>query len=208
MYYKYKTNKIMFRVREEIINIPSRMYPLESPGCTLFTPSTTVPIEDDRIEEIFDSLEFEMGRCFTNSEKLCKALNDVGYKAEQYVGWVFMQDELPVHHSFVVLGNSIIDPTVSLLCKDIEQLERLNPGSDHETRINLMNLYKEKQFLPNHIKCIFGKVDDLYVYVGAPGTAEEGIKRNVLLRKEYPDHPCFQDVSNGTTAMQRMIMNQ
>lgn len=139
------------------------------------------------------------------NKKLCKALNDVGYKAEQYVGWVFMQDELPVHHSFVVLGNSIIDPTVSLLCKDIEQLERLNPGSDHETRINLMNLYKEKQFLPNHIKCIFGKVDDLYV--GAPGTAEEGIKRNVLLRKEYPDHPCFQDVYNGTTAMQRMIMD-
>lgn len=52
----------MFRVREEIINIPSRMYPLESPGYTLFTPSTTVPIEDDRIAEIFDSLEFEMGR--------------------------------------------------------------------------------------------------------------------------------------------------
>lgn len=67
MYYKYKTNKIMFRVREKIINIPSRMYPLESPGYTLFTPSTTVPIEDDHIEEIFDSLEFEMGRCFKNS---------------------------------------------------------------------------------------------------------------------------------------------
>lgn len=67
---------------------------------------------------------------------------------------------------------------------------------------------KEKQFLPNHIKCILGKVDDLYVYVGVPGTAEEGIKRNALLRKEYPDHPCFQDVSNGTTAMQRMIMDQ
>lgn len=107
----------------------------------------------------------------------------------------------------IINGHSIIDPTVSLLCKDIEQLERLNPGSDHETRINLMNLYKEKQFLPNHIKCIFGKVDDLYVYVGAPGTAEEGIKRNVLLRKEYPDNPCFQDVYNGTTAMQRMIMD-
>lgn len=143
-----------------------------------------------------------------NSEKLCKALNDVGYKTEQYVGWVFMQDELPVHHSFVVLGNSIVDPTVSLLCKDIEQLERLNPGSDHETRINLMNLYKEKQFLPNHIKCIFGKVDDLYVYVGASGTAEEGIKRNALLRKEYPDHPCFRDVKNGMTVMQRMIMDE
>ena len=61
MYYKYKTNKIMFRVREEIINIPSRMYPLESPGYTLFTPSTTVPIEDDRIEEysILWSLRWE-----------------------------------------------------------------------------------------------------------------------------------------------------
>lgn len=192
MYYKYKTNKIMFRVREEIINIPSRMYPLESPGYTLFTPSTTVPIEDDRIEEIFDSLEFEMGRCFTNSEKLCKALNDVGYKAEQYVGWVFMQDELPVHHSFVVLGNSIIDPTVSLLCKDIEQLERLNPGSDHETRINLMNLYKEKQFLPNHIKCIFGKVDDLYVYVGAPGRRKRELKEMFFSEKNTQTIPVFK----------------
>ena len=62
MHYKHKSNKIMFKVGKEIINIPSRMYPLESPGYTLFTPATTVPIEDDRIKEIFDSLEFEMGK--------------------------------------------------------------------------------------------------------------------------------------------------
>ncbi|MCU6748177.1 hypothetical protein OCV51_11020 [Faecalicatena acetigenes] len=53
------------------------------------------------------------------------------------------------------------------------------------------------------VKCIFDKVDDLYM--GAPGTAEDGIKRNVLHRKEYPDHPCFRDIKKGMTAMQKMI---
>lgn len=98
-----KANRVIYKVNGETISIPSRMYPLESDSFKCFDADNTSEIVDERIIVIFDSIKPETGRCFTNAENLCIALNEEGYPAEQYVGWLFMGDELPVHHSFVVL---------------------------------------------------------------------------------------------------------
>ena len=58
----------------------------------------TSEIVDERIIAIFDSIKPEVGRCFTNAEILCVALNKAGYPAEQYVGWLFIDGRgNPVH---------------------------------------------------------------------------------------------------------------
>ena len=118
-----KANRVIYKVSGETISIPSRMYPLESDSFQCFDADNTSEIVDERIIAIFDSINPEVGRCFTNAESLCTALQKEGYPAEQYVGWLFMGDELPVHHSFVVLDGHILDLSISLKSADFEKLD-------------------------------------------------------------------------------------
>ena len=205
-----RANRVIYKVKGETISIPSRMYPLESDSVKCFDIDNTSEIVDERIIAIFDSINPEIGRCFTNAENLCVALNKAGYPAEQYVGWLFMGDELPVHHSFVVLDGHILDLSISLKSVDFEKLDSVTAKckTKDEAREYLAEYILQKEQLPNHQRCIFGVVDKMYHYIGAPGTREDGIKRNKELRKIYPQHPCFQDVKNGITRGQEVLLRK
>lgn len=205
-----KANRVIYKVSGETISIPSRMYPLESDLFQYFNADNTSEIVDERVVTIFDSIKPEVGRCFTNAETLCVALNKEGYPAEQYVGWLFMGDELPVHHSFVLLNDHILDLSISLKSEDFEILDSVseNCKTKDEARERIAEYMLQKEQLPNHQRCIFGVVDETYHYIGAPGTREDGIKRNKELRKIYPQHPCFQDVKNGTTRGQEILLRK
>lgn len=203
-----KSSRIIVKIPNATISIPSPMYPLESENFRLFTESNTSEITDKNIINIFDSLEFQLGRCFTNSEKLYNALREAGYPAEQYVGWVFTGNELPVHHSFVVLDNHILDTTISFLSQDIEKLSYINLLPQQQQREKLADYYLSQESLPNHEKRIFGAVDPMYLYIGAPGTAAQGIQRNKELRTVYPNHPCFQNVKGNSTKLQDVILQK
>ena len=159
---------------------------------------------------IFDSIKPEVGRCFTNAETICVALNKAGYPAEQYVGWLFMEDELPIHHSFVVLYGHILDLSISMKSEDFAKLDSMTKiyKTKDEAREYIAEYILQKEQLPNHQRCIFGVVDKMYHYIGAPGTREDGIKRNKELRKIYPQHPCFQDVKNGITRGQEILLRK
>lgn len=205
-----KTNRVIYKVCGETISIPSRMYPLESDAFKCFDADNTSEIVDEKIKTIFDSIKPEVGRCFTNAENLCAALNKEGYPAKQYVGWLFMEDELPVHHSFVVLDDHILDLSVSLKSEDYAILDTLTAkcNTKDEARECIAEYMLQKEQLPNHQCCIFGAIDKTYHYIGAPGTREDGIKRNKELRRVYPQHPCFQDVKNGMTRGQEVLLRK
>lgn len=165
---------------------------------------------DERVAAIFDSIKPEVGRCFTNAENLCVALNEAGYQAEQYVGWLFMEDELPVHHSFVVLDGHVLDLSISLKYDDFAKLDSVTAKckTKDESRECIAEYIRQKEQSPNHQRCIFGMVDKMYHYIGAPGTREDGIRRNQELRQSYPQHPCFQDVKNGITRGQEILLRK
>lgn len=205
-----KANRVIYKVSGETISIPSRMYPLESDSFQCFDAYNTSEIVDDKIKNIFDSIKPEVGRCFTNAEKLCAALNKAGYPAEQYVGWLFMGDELPVHHSFVVLDGHILDLSISLKSEDFEKLDSITVKckTKDEARERIAEYILQKEQLPNHQRCVFGVVDEAYHYIGALGTREAGIRRNQELRQSYPQHPCFQDVKNGITRGQEVLLRK
>lgn len=205
-----KANRVIYKVNGETISIPSRMYPLESDLFQCFDADNTSEATDEKIKDIFDSIKPETGRCFTNAENLCIALNEEGCQAEQYVGWLFMGDELPVHHSFVVLDDHILDLSISLKSADFTKLDSVTAKckTKDEARERIAEYMLQKEQLPNHQRCIFGVVDKMYHYIGAPGTREDGIKRNKELRKIYPQHPCFQDVKNGTTRGQEILLRK
>lgn len=205
-----KTNRVIYKVCGETISIPSRMYPLESDSFKCFDADNTSEIVDEKIKVIFNSIKPEVGRCFTNAENLCVALNKEGYPAEQYVGWLFMEDELPVHHSFVMLDDHILDLSISLKSEDYVMLDTLTAkcNTKDEARECIAEYVLQKEQLPNNQRCIFGVVDSTYHYIGAPGTREDGIRRNQELRRIYPQHPCFQDVKNGTTRGQEILLRK
>ena len=205
-----KANRVIYKVSGETISIPSRMYPLESDSFQCFDADNTSEIVDERIIAIFDSINPEVGRCFTNAESLCTALQKEGYPAEQYVGWLFMGDELPVHHSFVVLDGHILDLSISLKSADFEKLDSITAKckTKDEARERIAEYILQKEQLLNHQRCVFGVVDEAYHYIGAQGTREDGIKRNKELRKIYPQHPCFQDVKNGITRGQEILLRK
>lgn len=96
-----KANRVIYKVCGETISIPSRMYPLESDSFKCFDSDNTSEIVDERIIAIFDSIKPEVGRCFTNAETICVALNKAGYPAKQYVGWLFIKNraENPIRRS-------------------------------------------------------------------------------------------------------------
>ena len=205
-----KKDRVIYKVKGETISIPSRMYPLESDLFKCFDADNTSETVDERIIAIFDSIKPEVGRCFTNAEKLCAALNKSGYPAEQYVGWLFMGDELPVHHSFVVLDGHILDLSISLKSADFTKLDSVTAKckTKDEARKRIAEYILQKEQSPNHQRCIFGVVDEAYHYIGAPGTREDGIRRNEELRRIYPQHPCFQDVQNGITRGQEILLRK
>ena len=121
-----------------------------------------------------------------------------------------MEDELQVHHSFVVLDGHMLDLSISMKSEDFEKLDsatKIYKAKD-EAREHLTEYILQKEQLPNHQRCIFGVVDKMYHYIGAPGTREDGIKRNKELRKIYPQHPCFQDVKNGITRGQEILLRK
>lgn len=205
-----KANRVIYKVSGETISIPSRMYPLESDSFQCFDADNTSEIVDERIIAIFDSINPEVGRCFTNAENLCTALQKEGYPAKQYVGWLFMGDELPVHHSFVVLNCHILDLSIALKSEDFEKLDSITAKckTKDEARERIAEYILQKEQLPNHQRCVFGVVDEAYHYIGAPGTREAGIRRNQELRQLYPQHPCFQDVKNGITRGQEVLLRR
>ena len=208
--YEEKEKKVVVYINQETkVIIPSRLYPLEKENYRIVTPDNTEPITDPKVIEIFDTLEVRLGECFSNAEKLTRALRDAGYPAEQYVGWIFAgEGTYPVHHSFVMLENHILDNSVEFLKKDMADFYYMQLKyrmSQDELRMYMIEQHQAKKDIKNHKKCNVGKCDSYYIYVGTEGSAEQGRSRNIALRQEYPQHPSFQDVHNGMTRIQSMM---
>lgn len=204
-----KPERIIFTLENgEKVVIPSRLFPLESGPYRLITSENTEPVKDEGIIRIFDSLDYSIGHCFSNSQILVKALTEAGYPAKQYVGWVFPdRDGYPIHHSFVMLDDHILDLSIEFLSKDIQEMSHKR-SSTEEAREVLIQQHLIKKSIKNHEKCNFGKCDSMYIYVAAEGSADEGKERNRILRREYPNHPSFKNVTNGITKTQQMMLQR
>lgn len=209
-----KEKRCVFQLdTSEKIVIPSRMYPLETDGYQLIYSDNTEPINDNKIVEILNSVEAVQGCCFTNSGKLLKALHENGYpNAKQYVGWVFSDTASPpVHHSFVMIDNHILDLSIQILSRDKAEFDKIAIGQNltkNELRSVMVAALKDKVKIPNNLKCNVGKCDNMYLYCAAEGTEEQGRSRNHILRKEYPQHPAFKDVKNSITKTQEMMIQE
>lgn len=153
-----KPNRIIVKSENNNIVVPSKMYPLESNKVQLFTYDNTVSVVDEKLMKIFDEVKSERGKCFTNSKLLCDKLVASGYNAKQYIGWVFLDDVYPVHHSFVVLDKYIFDNSVDFTSEDVAESQiKYNCKTKQELRYLVVEKMKKLDELPNHKRFVFGK---------------------------------------------------
>lgn len=189
--YKEKNHFLVTVEDGNTIKIPSQMFPLKGMP-EFFNPDNTEELEDDEVREIFDSIEFELGKCYFNTQAIMTSLRENGIKgAEAYAGWTLAPSGYPVHHTFVLYKRKhILDPSASLRFKDMKHLANIT-GEDMKEAV--ANLYIERQKLSNSERCVFGKASDLYFYIGSRQEPLEALKVIKKIIQTYPNHPSYRN---------------
>ena len=194
--------------------IPTEYYPLNAHYEVFYVDNTIELTEQEHqgILNIFDEVEYKIGFCYTNAEKLTTLLKKAGYNAKIYCGWAFFSDEIPIHHAWTVIetekGKSVLDLSDEwgLLTYNISKLEK--PITDiKEQRKLLVEFHKFVKNLKNSQRCIpIGLLLPDIVYIGCECSAEQG--RNIYnqLIDKYPDHECQRNVGSDNLNLTQKIL--
>lgn len=198
---------IRYKNGKEQFNIPNKFYPLPNKNkICLFHNNNTKDIEEvDMINILNEKLskeEFKIGHCYSNSDKIIEILNN-----EHFIffgGWVFIKD-MPIHHSWVVYKNSIID--VGMTQKDLP-LENIPTIHD---KLGLAAKFKANlnEKIPFVNKYLIGKVHSSRLYIGVPCTIIESANSfNCLMEKLDWKHPSYPNLSKNKRATNmQLLMN-
>ena len=190
-----------------VVNTPTVLWPL-SGRYEVFTAENCALIENDAVAEIVDAIPYRIGHCYGNAENVTKALQAAGYAATQYVGWMFVGEQYPIHHSWTVLeGKHIIDlaDEFAVLHANHEQFDTAT-GMD-TTRELMVEFHKWIRQFPNSKRIMpFGIPAGNLLYIGCPCSREEGINIYNQLIDCYSQHPCNERLVKGTNMTQMQMM--
>lgn len=200
---------IIEEITEKPIVIPSQLYPLNG-TLEIFYSENTEDCADQQLREIFDGVRAAMGFCYTNIENLVEALEAAAIQSERYtayVGWMFIGDTLPVHHTFMVVDNKyMLDFSTDKLFEDGQRYSGL---TQEEVKEQIAKEYLERRRLKNSERATFGKVGSLYLYLGSRCRPQDGKRIYQKLVKAYPKHPCIRNVTpTGATDTQNRIFRE
>lgn len=192
-----------------VVNTPTVLWPL-SGRYEVFTAENCALIENDAVARIVDALPYRIGHCYQNAENVTKALQNAGYAATQYCGWLFIGEQYPIHHSWTVLdGKHIIDlaDEFAVLHANHEQFDAAS-GMD-ATRELMVEFSKWIRQFPNSKRIMpLGVPASRLLYVGCPCSKEEGVKIITRLTRVYPQHPCNERVIAGKSLTKMQLMLQ
>ena len=192
--------------------VPTVYYPLNSDYKAFHYKNTRV-LEDDAVKGIFDSVKYQIGCCYQNTDNLVSALRDKGYNARSYVGWLFISNnQSPVHHCWCVLDDNIIldladDYSVMLSGANGEHFK---DKSLAEARELMVSFAEQARNVPNSVRCApVGTPTPFMLYVGCECEPQGG--RNIYnkLMRDFPRHECERNCdSSGYNVTQRMMKDK
>lgn len=192
------------------IIVPSVLYPL-SGGCEVFTYQNTKQMKDETVLSCFDSVEYKIGRCYDNVERLVAALNAAGYSAVPYVGWLFVSaSETPIHHCWVVLnGESVLDlgDDYTLMLggengKHFEEAENIEDARELIASFQLAfrNVKNSRRCYP------VGTPTPFLLYAGSPCDPSKGRSIYQRLMRDFPNHECERNCdTSGMNPTQKVL---
>lgn len=197
---------------DKSVIIPSYYYPLNKAKYEVFTAKNTEIVTDENVIRIFDSVKYQIGFCYTNSQDLWDKLHAAGYDAKIYCGWLFTgENEFPIHHCWVVIGNSVLDLSDDYVaCVYMNRSNWTGNESKEETRMKLADFLKASLKWKNSERCVpVGVPAPNYLYVGCECASLLGkIMYNQLIQA-YPNHDCHRNCdAKGKNATQEYIRRQ
>lgn len=193
------------------IIIPTDYYPLNGRYET-FTAENTVQCRDEAVLDIFDSVTYRIGRCYTNTKELVEKLRAAGYDAKSYAGWLFTEARsFPIHHCWAVVnGNMVLD-----LCDDYTVMLSGQNGKNFEAvlgnveaiRLLIASFQKAGREWPNRARCCpVGKPTDFFLYIGCECEPDDARRIYQKLIARYPGHECERNCNaEGLNATQRVM---
>ena len=189
----------------EAVNVPTDRWPLNAPYEAFHCNNCTV-IEDKHIAKVVDAIPYRIGHCYGNSENVALALQAAGYHATQYVGWMFVGEQYPIHHSWVVLGEHLIDLADEFSVLHYNQ-DKFEGTDDADARSLLVEFTRWIRQFPNSKRTMpFGIPSSNLLYVGCPCSREEGIHIYNNLSRSYPNHPCNERLVKGQTLTKQQLL--
>ena len=210
-----RPDRVVVKLRDESgaflksVIVPTIMYPLNG-KCEVFTFRNTKKVEDEAVLACFDSVQYKIGRCYDNVERMTKALKDAGYNAVSYVGWLFTSNnQFPIHHCWTVLdGHSVID-----LCDDFSVMlggkngELFKNAKGPVLRGLIASFTSAARKEKNSARCFpVGTPTPFLYYVGSPCEPEKGREMYCRLVSDFPGHECERNCdASGMNAMQRVL---
>lgn len=206
---KIKGSKVTFKGT----SIGSKLYPLNNVrNAVCFNVYNTHPVDEgDKIREVFDKVDFELGRCYTNTTNLYNECIRSGIEnVDIYVGWVHTCSDRIVHHCWLVYdGNKILDGSSQI--SDFMAMVKISEErlSLEEARKALAEAYFEGKKLKNSENCCCGRTLPNWLYVGCKCGPNEGLEIYRKLMKDFPRHPSYKNNNaDGSSKTQRMILDR
>lgn len=214
---KIRPDKVVVKLRNsdgsflKSVIIPTVYYPLPDNDIRVFAKENTNIVSDKKILSLIDSIQYEIGHCYTNTKKVVALLKSNGYSVESYAGWLFVDNNsFPIHHCWAVLDdNKIIDlaDDFSVMYSKENSNNWNNVKTKKEYQETLLSFTKEARKWKNSIRCCpVGKATDFLFYVGAKCEADRGRYEYQRLMKEFPNHECERNCNaDGLNRTQKMF---
>lgn len=197
-----------------IKTIPSREYPMpNSNKIKVFTSKNTEDIDIANIDNILENNNFQMGFCYTNTDKICELLTPLkeSHSIEFYSGWLLTLGKM-VHHAWVVVdGKHIIDTSV-FKKEEVKQkvIADAELGIPHPINKNIIaketvKLMSEEIPFTEKYQC--GKIINNNIYIGVKSNSTEArISFNELMDK-IPTHKDYNNINpDGSNETLNLIM--
>lgn len=208
-YFKVKKDKVVIKLHDtqtgeykKSIIIPTVYYPLNSNDFKVFHSDNCEKVTDQTILECFDTIPFQMGHCYTMADSLYRLLKEKGVEnVELWAGWLFCAAELPVHHCWVTVNDSLLDiaESFSFFYTD-EMVEKYaNAKNQIEMRMLVAKRSTEITKMKNSDRCSpvgIPNVSAFYVGSRVSSGLEAKAVYNDMVRK-YPDHETIKMVNNS-----------
>lgn len=183
------------------IKIPSQKFPLKNDHIKIFHNENTENCHDKKVLNIYNSIDFKLGKCFNNTKMMIDIFNINEIKnVEAYAGWLFVGYDFPIWHSFCVYKENIILDFISDLKHDTD----IGKYDGKNIKGKYINFYKNQSQKSNIERFGAGQVDKLYLYIATKCSPDEAIGIFEKLQRSYPKHPSYKTF--GTTELQKELI--
>lgn len=205
---KYKKQRFEYEAENIKVKIPSTDFPLnEKPE--IFLKENTELLKKQEYIDVINEVKYKVGECYQNTEQVYRRLKGIGVKVETYVGWLIVQDSLPIHHCWCIVNNRhIIDLSDMFDCFYLNLQENgIKCDTEEKYRELYISYHKEAMKHKNSERCHLGVASINNLYIGSRCSPQKGIEIFKKIMDKNPNHPCLVAGTDkyGRTPLQKQL---